>query len=166
MFNKVTTESFIERCKDTHKDTYDYSITHYEKMTTNVDIICKVHGKFSQRPDTHLLGAGCPKCKRNRGGKRISLNVFKEYCADLHDNKYDYSQVKYRSIAEKVTIICPEHGEFKQVAANHKRGQGCPYCAASRRPKTKLRENMSISTKYKLKQALKNPYIPALIKLR
>jgi hypothetical protein len=47
---------------------------------------------------------------------------------EKHGNKYDYSKVIYRGVFSKVTIICPEHGEFTQGASNHWRGQGCLYC--------------------------------------
>lgn len=47
----------------------------------------------------------------------------------IHGNKYDYSKTVYgNNDKEKVTIICPEHGEFKQSPVNHLNGQGCKYC--------------------------------------
>lgn len=52
-----------------------------------------------------------------------------DYCAKLHNNKYDYSQVNYISSTEKVEIICPIHGSFYQAPSSHKRGVGCPKCA-------------------------------------
>lgn len=47
----------------------------------------------------------------------------------VHGNKYDYSKTKYVKNSEKVCIICPKHGEFWQIANDHKRGKGCPYCS-------------------------------------
>lgn len=47
----------------------------------------------------------------------------------VHGNKYDYSKAEYIKNSEKVCIICPEHGEFWQIANDHKRGKGCPYCS-------------------------------------
>ncbi len=29
---------------------------------TKVTIICREHGEFEQRPNSHLRGSGCPKC--------------------------------------------------------------------------------------------------------
>ena len=49
----------------------------------------------------------------------------------MHGNKYDYSKVEYKTTHKKVTIICPEHGEFEQSSASHKGGAGCPSCAGN-----------------------------------
>ena len=40
------------------------------------------------------------------------LNRFKS----VHGDKYEYSKVIYIGAHDKVTIICPIHGEFLQVA--------------------------------------------------
>lgn len=48
----------------------------------------------------------------------------------VHGEKYDYSKFKYLNARTKCTIICPEHGEFQQLARKHTAGQGCPTCAA------------------------------------
>ena len=46
----------------------------------------------------------------------------------IHGDKYDYSKVKYVNSVTKVTIICPVHGEFKQIAVDHINGHGCSKC--------------------------------------
>lgn len=48
----------------------------------------------------------------------------------IHGDKYDYSLVEYKNSQSKVTIICPEHGEFSQTATKHTQGQGCKRCAS------------------------------------
>ena len=48
-----------------------------------------------------------------------------------HDNKYDYSKVEYVNVRTKVTIICPEHGEFEQRPNDHLTGYGCPKCGGT-----------------------------------
>ena len=53
-----------------------------------------------------------------------------------HGNKYDYSKVIYVDSVTKVTIICPEHGEFQQTPQAHVRGNGCPKCANIKRGDT------------------------------
>ena len=62
LFTK-TTEQFIEDAKKVHGDKYDYSKVNYINNKTNVIIICKKHGEFSQMAGSHLAGYGCPKCK-------------------------------------------------------------------------------------------------------
>lgn len=61
-----TTSSFIEKAIKVHGDTYDYSKVEYIGNKKKVDIICKTHGVFSQRCDTHLSGHGCPVCASAR----------------------------------------------------------------------------------------------------
>ena len=51
-----------------------------------------------------------------------------------HGNSYDYSRVRYYSQYDKITIICPKHGEFYQTPKNHWNGQTCPTCARRLRP--------------------------------
>jgi hypothetical protein len=53
-----------------------------------------------------------------------------------HGHIYDYSLVEYTKNNEKVKIICPEHGVFEQVPANHLFGQGCPSCAGVKKLST------------------------------
>lgn len=44
---------------------------------------------------------------------------------------YDYSQLVYVDMTTDIIIGCPIHGDFKQLAACHKRGANCPYCAGN-----------------------------------
>lgn len=47
----------------------------------------------------------------------------------IHGDRYDYSLVEYRTAKDKVTIICPKHGQFSQKASNHTNlKQRCPKC--------------------------------------
>lgn len=46
----------------------------------------------------------------------------------VHGDKYDYSKVNYVNSQTKVCIICPIHGEFWQIPAEHLRGKGCIKC--------------------------------------
>lgn len=67
--------------------------------------------------------------------RQIQQQTFIDLCNEKHNFKYDYSKVVYVGCDDKITIICPVHGEFDQRAYNHKRGIGCPLCA--RKPATK-----------------------------
>ncbi len=61
-----TLTSFIEAAKKVHHDSYDYSSVEYVNNYTDVSILCTIHGPFSQRPNNHLNGAGCPKCAKQQ----------------------------------------------------------------------------------------------------
>lgn len=61
-------------------------------------------------------------------------------CKEVHGEKYDYSRVVYVSLRYKIVIICPVHGPFTQIAANHLYGKkGCFACAKERRNMTPKR---------------------------
>jgi hypothetical protein len=53
-----------------------------------------------------------------------------------HNNKYDYSKVKYINAHTKVCIICPKHGEFWCTPNSHLNGTGCPSCASNKKMTT------------------------------
>lgn len=67
-------DKFIEDAKKLHGDKYDYSKVEYINSSTKVIIICKNHGElteFTQTPNKHLEGRGCPDCANiSRRGKR------------------------------------------------------------------------------------------------
>ena len=123
---RLTTELFVEQAQHIHKTKYNYSKVKYVNNKTKVCIICPEHGEFWQTPSSHLSGCGCPKCG---GTKKLTLNNFIERAENIHNSKYDYSKVKYVNNKTKVGIICPEHGEFEQTPYCHLSGQGCPKCA-------------------------------------
>ena len=61
---RLTTEEFVNRAREVHSDRYDYNNVIYKNAYTPVEIFCKVHGYFSQVPNAHLRGSGCPKCNQ------------------------------------------------------------------------------------------------------
>ena len=130
---KHTLESFIEKAKQVHGDKYDYSKVEYKGNKTKVCIICPIHGEFWIRPDNFLCGQGCKKCGDliRFENKKVCQEDWIKAANELHNNKYDYSKVKYKNANSKVCIICPEHGEFFQKPSAHMQGQGCPICNES-----------------------------------
>ena len=63
---------------------------------------------------------------------KFSLDDFLRRSIQHHGDLYNYSKVVYTSIMGKVTITCPVHGEFNQVARYHMDGAGCPKCTGTR----------------------------------
>ena len=61
--------------------------------------------------------------------KKIQMSyntaTFIEKASKIHNNFYDYSKVEYVNCRTEVTIICPIHGEFKQMPYQHLGGRGC-----------------------------------------
>lgn len=59
---------------------------------------------------------------------KYTKETFLEKSKVIHGDKYDYSKVVYVNNKTKVTIICPEHGEFLITPQKHFSGQGCRKC--------------------------------------
>ena len=136
---RMTTAQFVVRAQEVHGDKYDYSNTVYVNALAKLTIICPVHGEFEQKANAHTNGQGCPKCGKLAAAAKLSeLNAWTtpQYLAkvkSVHGDRYDYSKVVYVGSLSKVPIICPEHGEFEQVASEHLRGNDCPKCAVDAR---------------------------------
>lgn len=61
--NRLSQEEFIKKANLIHNYRYDYSLVDYKNARTKIEIICKNHGKFEQKPKDHLhQRQGCPQC--------------------------------------------------------------------------------------------------------
>ena len=60
---KLTREEFIKSATLVHNGFFSYDDCNYVNVSTKVDITCPIHGTFSQKPNNHLNGQGCLKCK-------------------------------------------------------------------------------------------------------
>jgi hypothetical protein len=63
----------------------------------------------------------------------LKPNEFIEKAREIHGDQYDYSEISYVYVDEKVPIICPEHGRFQQAPSKHLLGQGCKKCSIEKR---------------------------------
>lgn len=153
MAKKLTKEEWIEKARKVHGDKYDYSLVDYNGSKEYVTIICPIHGKFEQRAGNHLK-YGCSKCA---GNSKITKEEFIERASKIHNNKFDYSKVGYfDNIRDKITIICPIHGEFQQRVEDHMKGCGCNKCRCT---KSKIYDpipNKKEMREYRIWKGMKN----------
>lgn len=154
MAKKLTQEEFIEKAKAVHGDRYNYESLQFINTRTSVDIMCPVHGVFTQNPKSHLKGNGCRKCAiaatvGKLKGRKTAEEVVKEM-QKIHDSKYEYDMSNYVNKKSKATITCPTHGVFEQTISDHLSGYGCPKCGVEN-ISTKLRS----STKEFVSKAIK-----------
>ena len=122
---------FIMKATKRHGNRYDYSLFTYVNARRKGDIICKKHGKFSQAPNKHLNGCGCPMCNLDKIGdrRRMSLADLIQKFVKIHGRKFGYSLIKeHKNILTKVPIVCKKHGKFWQKPVVHLQGSGCPRC--------------------------------------
>lgn len=129
-YDMVNKEGFIKKAIEVHGNKYDYSKVEYVNSHTKVCIICPEHGEFWQVPSSHVYSKRCcPKCAHR--SYKYTNEEFINIAKFVHNNKYDYSKVRYIKKTLKVDIICPIHGLFKQTPREHLSGCGCPKCSAS-----------------------------------
>ena len=123
---RINTDIFIKRATEIHKGRYDYSLVKCDKGKNSfVDIICPIHGKFTQKAVYHLNGNGCPKCF---GTPKSNTEEFIEKAKKIYGDKYSYSNVDYQGNKIKVLITCPVHGDWPVRPNAFLRGSECPKC--------------------------------------
>jgi very-short-patch-repair endonuclease len=154
-------ESFITESNKKHNSKYDYSKVNFVSVKSDVIIICPKHGEFEQNAYNHVLGSGCRKCSEcEKYTQESVLDKFKE----VHGDRYDYSLVNFKSIREKVEIICKKHGSFLQEAFSHYQNQGCPKCKSSKGEERIMKYLISNKIQYEYQkkfEGLKNQkYLP------
>lgn len=123
---------FIERAKSVHGDRYGYDRVNYKGINVKVKIYCKkCRNYFEQTPASHLRGSGCRYCKFKEKSINYKNDIgwFIKKSNSIHSNKYTYDNSYYNGTKDFITITCPVHGDFVQLANNHLLGKGCPKCA-------------------------------------
>ena len=132
---KTTQDDFILRATEKHHGKYDYSEVEYVNSGTKVKVICHEkdengieHGAFYVNPQHHVhRGDGCPKCS-GRDKYKEDGTLLKALEEVYSNEDYTFDKVVYRGYKEKITVTCPEHGDFN-ISINHAlNGQGCPKC--------------------------------------
>ena len=144
---RLSKEGFIKKANEVHGDKYNYSKVRYVNARTKVCIKCTDHGEFWQLPFVHIKGHGCSKCT---GKYSPTTEEWIALANEIHNNKYDYSKVRYENNETKVCIKCPKHGEFWQIPSSHLSGYGCPTCGVE-----KVSERCRLSKEEFIKKACK-----------
>ncbi len=121
---QLTLEEFIRRARIIHGDKYDYSKVVYVNMYTKVIITCKEHGDFLQRPNEHLRGYGCGKCKASKGEQVIKLILDKH--GIINETEYKIpelvSNYEYDFYLPDCNILIEFHGiqHYERIPYFHK----------------------------------------------
>lgn len=123
--NRKKLDIFIEQSNKVHNNFYSYIKSLYKNNKENIIITCPIHGDFTQIPQHHLNGHGCPNCSPKKPNK--SNGDFLLQVSMVHNKKYNYIE-PYKGAHIPISIICPKHGEFKQTPNSHLKGRGCPEC--------------------------------------
>jgi hypothetical protein len=134
-----TTSVFTNQVEERFPGKYDFSCTLYKSARAKVDVRCTEHDiVFQITPDNLLRGKGCPLCgiasrvntRKAQFDEMVPENErrFAEDILKVHGGRYEYLG-GYRTKESLVSLLCKDHGEFKQKALDHIGGCGCPSCA-------------------------------------
>ena len=98
---------------------------------SKITYICNEHGEAVRKALYLYEGRGCAKCAYDiaKIKKTFTTEDFITKSNEIHNNKYDYSKTIYTGSSNKLTITCPHHGDFEQIAVCHMtNGYGCRRC--------------------------------------
>lgn len=125
---RYTCEDYKERAKKVHNGKYIYDEATSDDCDTLNIIICPIHGRFQQNWNVHINSKqGCPKCH----GIGRTLEEIKHDLSVADGGRYKCLETELKKMNDKWLFWCDIHGEFKQSATKHLRGQGCPKCTKS-----------------------------------
>lgn len=108
-YRKVSLEDFIRRAKEKHGDKYDYSLVNLKNTWSKVDIICPIHGVFSQKVNDHLRGIGCPECGKKFGiSEREVLSALQNKYGNVEYQK-PFPFLKSKTSSQTLDFFLPEY---------------------------------------------------------
>jgi Zn finger protein HypA/HybF involved in hydrogenase expression len=127
-----TKDQFVSRAIEVHGDKYSYEEVEYVNSQTKIKIWCKNHKTFfSQIPNSHLRGNGCPLCSATNVAEKINNAARERFVTEAKkvNPDYDYSKALYISAHRKVEVVCHKHESFWIRPTNILAGIGCPSCS-------------------------------------
>lgn len=113
---RKTTEQFIEDARQVHGVKYNYDKVEYVNNRNKVIITCPIHGDFLQTPKQHLSGAGCSKCKYNRGYKSSNNEILGEIWKPIKDFECFYK------ISNKGRLMSSFSGKWSIISNVNSKG--------------------------------------------
>lgn len=128
---RLSKDEFINRAAQVHGSEYDYTNVNYINNRTKIEIVHNICGfTFSQVPNSHLSGSGCPKCS---GNLKVTTEMFIEKAISVHGDEYDYSRVIYVDNETRIEIIHKNCGiSFIMTPHAHiRKNRGCWKCDGS-----------------------------------
>ena len=89
---------FIQQANEIHGSTYDYTKSVYRNSKTLLTVICKTHGEFVIRPNSHISSkGGCPRCRESYGERcsaavldELNIRYVREYKIEGSLFRYDF----------------------------------------------------------------------------
>lgn len=129
---KLTHQEFVEKLNKLMPNLE--VLSEYKSTRDKITIRCKIHDyTFTTTPKRLFAGNNCQKCYDERRGEtnRKDVETLLEELGRINDYTYPYIESEYKNNKSKLTVICPEHGEFKMSANKLLKGQKCSKCSCT-----------------------------------
>lgn len=134
--HQYTTEEWIAEARKVHGDKYQYHLVKYINSDTKVDIVCPIHGVFSQAPSEHLAGKGCAYCAHQRFHPSESLSILRpdiaaEWDYELNKDSGFTPETIGLDTKRKFYWHCNygcNHSYLATIAFRCRRNSGCAVC--------------------------------------
>lgn len=109
MTQRISTKKRKQQASSAHNKKYDYSLwPDVVSLSTHVDIICPIHGTFSQSLSNHIhRKSGCPKCKQ----KVTKETWFKKYGVENPSQSEDIKNKKRETSLKNWGVDSPNKSE-------------------------------------------------------
>ena len=166
MVRRLTRDEFDEKVIAKHGEgRYLYDKVEYVGSRTPVIIWCsKCSIYFSQTPNNHLRGRGCPDCaleKRRevaRRQRKKAADEFEEKAIAKHgEGRYLYDKVEYVTNKTPVMITCSVCSrDFPQTPDDHLHGSGCPDCGLEKMREVASQKKKKAADKFEEKANAKH----------
>ena len=160
---KLTKDEFVEKARRVHGDKYDYSKVEYTgNNKTKVCIICPTHGEFWQKPNCHLNGNGCPKCKSSHLERILRVFFEKENIEFEEQKTFSWLKLKQLQYLDfflpkyNIAIECQGEQHFKKSGWG--KGDNGEKVIKRDLNKKKLCEKHGIEILYYSKLGIEYPY--------
>lgn len=132
---KERENDFKKKASIIHNGKYRYDKVHFVNKTTKVDIICPIHGLFSQTPKNHLQGQGCPECGKinSSNHNKNNYDIFRSKLVNKFKEQFEtpYLEEEYENKNSNITLICKQCGQAYNLKASYiisDRFNGCTAC--------------------------------------
>lgn len=114
----LSNEKFISKAKKVHGEKYEYSLSKYNGTYNTVEIVCPIHGVFTQVASYHLSGNGCQKCKRSKLEDEIEQILIEndiEFIPQYRQTWLGLQSLDFYIPSKNIAIECQGEQHFKPI---------------------------------------------------
>lgn len=106
-----TSREFVLAAYSVHGDRYDYSKVEFRNPRKRVKVVCKKHGVFRVKPNSHVSNAvGCRKCKESKGEVAVGHYLDELGISYIPEYKLPDYQYRYDFFLPNLNILIEFHG--------------------------------------------------------